>query len=214
MFVAHPEYIRQKAIDLRIGTQLTIDEIAERLAVSRTTVFYWVQDIPIPETRKQSAARQRASDANRDRARRKREQAYAEGVTMYPDLMNEPTFRDFICMYIGEGTKRGRNSVALCNSDPAVVKLANTWISRLSARAVSYSIQYHADQSLVELREFWSDWLGIGPEQIAFQRKSNSGELAGRTWRSAHGVLTVRSGDTYLKCRLMAWMDLLKAEWH
>lgn len=198
---------------MRVGTQLTIDEIAERLAISRTTVFYWVKDIPIPETRKQSAARQRASDANRERARQKRERAYAEGVEMYPDLINEPTFRDFVCMYIGEGTKRGRNSVALCNSDPAVVKLGQTWIKRFARNPVDYSIQYHADQSLPDLHKFWSNELNIEPQSIKFLRKSNSNQLTGRTWRSKYGVLAVRCSDTYFRAKIGAWMDLLKAEW-
>ena len=61
--MAHPDYIRLKAIDLRVSQQLTIDEIAECLNVSRTTAFYWVGDLAIPGTRKQSEARQRASDA-------------------------------------------------------------------------------------------------------------------------------------------------------
>ncbi len=198
---------------MRLETRLTIDEIAERLALSRTTVFYWVKDSPIPETRKQSAARQRASDANRDQARKKREAAYGEGVKMYPDLIKEPTFRDFICMYIGEGTKRGRHTVSLCNSDPTVVKLAHTWITRFSRNPVSYSIQYHADQSLPELRVFWSNRLSVPPGEIRFQRKSNSNQLTGRTWRSKYGVLDVRCCDTYLKARLSAWIDLVKAEW-
>ncbi len=198
---------------MRKETTLTIDEIAERLALSRTTIFTWVRDIPIPETKKQTEARQRASDANRDRARRKREAAYKEGIKSYPDLIGEPTFRDFICMYIGEGTKKGRHNVALCNSDPAVVRLAQVWICRLSQRPVTYSVQYHADQSVRELRLFWSECLSIDPKAVALQRKSNSGRLASRNWRSAHGVLTVRTSDTYFKCRLAAWIDLLKAEW-
>jgi AcrR family transcriptional regulator len=198
---------------MRLSTKLTIDEIAERLAVSRTTVFYWVKDIPIPETRRQSAARQRASDANRDQARRKREAAYEEGVAMYPELIKQPTFRDFICMYIGEGTKKGRHNVSLCNSDPAVVKLAQYWITRMTARRVTYWIQYHADQEPAELNRFWSAYLSIEPDEVAFQRKSNSKQLVGRNWRSEHGVLTVRSSDTYFKCRLMAWIDLLKSDW-
>lgn len=198
---------------MRLETRLTIDEIAERLALSRTTVFYWVKDIPIPETRKQSAARQRASDANRDQARKKRDRAYAEGLAMYPDLIKEPTFRDFICMYIGEGTKKGRHAVALCNSDPEVVKLAQVWITRFSRNPVDYSVQFHADQSLDELRRFWSSELNIEPGQIKFFRKSNSNKLTGRTWRSKFGVLMVRCSDTYLRAKMGAWMDLLKAEW-
>ncbi len=33
---------------MRIERKLTIDELAERLALSRSTIYYWVRDLPIP----------------------------------------------------------------------------------------------------------------------------------------------------------------------
>jgi hypothetical protein len=74
-------------------------------------------------------------------------------------------------------------------------------------------VQYHADQDLDELRTFWGDHLGIDGSAIRLQRKTNSGQLKGRTWRSAHGVLTVATNDTYLRARLQAWMDRIRTEW-
>jgi hypothetical protein len=116
-------------------------------------------------------------------------------------------------MYIGEGTKRNRNSVAICNSDPAVVKLGANWICRLARNPVSYSFQHHADQDPAELCAYWAALLGVHSSEIRFQRKSNSGRLGGRAWRSRYGVLQVRSADTYLRARLQAWMDCVRAEW-
>lgn len=107
--------------------------------------------------------------------------------------MREPTFRDFVCLYIAEGYKRDRNVASLANSDPAVVK--------------------HADQNLSELREFWAGALATDAASIGLQRKSNSNQLTGRIWRSRHGVLTVRVCDTALRARLGAWMDRLRDEW-
>jgi hypothetical protein len=132
---------------------------------------------------------------------------------MYPELVTRATFRDFICVYVGEGTKRGRNYAAVCNSDPAVVRLAQKWLLELGENPLSYSIQFHADQSLPDLRTFWSRELIIDPESIRFQRKSNSNNLSGRTWRSRYGVLQVRCSDTYLKARIDAWVDLVRASW-
>lgn len=40
--MTYPPSVRLKAIELRTAERLTIDEIAARLAVSRTTVFHWV----------------------------------------------------------------------------------------------------------------------------------------------------------------------------
>ncbi len=198
---------------MRTAKRLTIDELAERLAVPRTTVFYWVRDLPIEATERQGLAARRAGEATRRIHRGRREAAYAQGMLEYPLLLGEPTFRDFVCMYIGEGTKRSRNSVAICNSDPAVVKLGAKWICRLARNPVSYSFQHHADQDREEVREFWAALLGVDGSEVKFQRKSNSGRLGGREWRLPHGVLQVRSADTYLRARLQAWMDCVRAEW-
>ncbi len=221
--MAHPDYIRQKAIDLREIQQLTIDEIADCLSLPRTTVFYWVKDIEI--SRKPAARfacdptgpardiQRKGTVAMQARWRAIREESYRVGKEEFTQLCLEPTFRDFVCMYIGEGYKRRRNQVALCNSDPAVVKLAQTWMTRFSINPVKYSIQYHADQSFDELRQFWSKRLGVNPEEIKFQRKSNSNQLKGRKWRSQYGVLNVHAADTRFRARLQAWIDLVEAEW-
>lgn len=74
-------------------------------------------------------------------------------------------------------------------------------------------IQYHADQDLAALCEFWANMLNIEPAAVRLQRKSNSSQLKGRTWRSAHGVLTIRVHDTLFRARVEAWMDRLRSEW-
>ena len=43
--MTHPLDLRHKAREYRRERNLTIDEIADRLAVSRTTVYYWVKDM-------------------------------------------------------------------------------------------------------------------------------------------------------------------------
>lgn len=116
-------------------------------------------------------------------------------------------------MYIAEGYKKNRNVVSIANSDDAVLRPAQMWMERLSPKPLRYSIQYHADQNLDELRSFWGEALLISGEEIRFQRKSNSGGLAGRRWRSQHGVLTVWCHDTYSRARLEAWMQIIRAGW-
>lgn len=215
--MTHAPYLREKARTMRIERQFTIDELAERLALSRSTIYYWVRDLPIPGsgsgTGWPEAASRRGNLAMQRKYRLLREEAYREGVAKYDGLVVDPTFRDFVCLYIAEGYKRRRNAVAICNSDPAVMTVATGWIRRLSDKAPQFSIQYHADQDLRELREFWGATLGIDPDSIRMQRKSNSNQLTGRTWRSRHGVLTVGVGDTLLRARLQAWMDRLRSEW-
>jgi hypothetical protein len=145
--------------------------------------------------------------------RRLREEAYARGLGEWEGLVKEPTFRDFVALYIAEGLKRDRNRVSIANSDERVMAIAVSWIRRLTDRPLSYSIQYHADQDLDEIQTFWGEQLGIDGATIALQRKSNSGQLKHRIWRCKHGVLTVRVGDTLLRARLQAWIDRIRDDW-
>ena len=155
-----------------------------------------------------------ATRAMQRKFRRLREIAYEEGRSTFDALADgDPTFRDFVCMYIGEGSKRDRNVVAVGNSDPLVVALATRWLRVLSRRPIRFELQYHADQDLPSLREFWAETLDIDPSAVAVQRKSNSGQLRGRTWRSRYGVLTARTSDTLLRARLQGWMDRLQEQW-
>ena len=209
----HPAYLREKARALRVEKKLTIDELAERLALPRTTVFYWVADLPIPTTPARKLAQRRAAAATSRKHRLLREAAYEQGRAEFAKLAEEPTFRDFVTLYIAEGSKRNRNAVAICNSDPAVLRLAAGWFDQFTRAPFDYRVQYHADQDLDALRVFWARELQIDVDMIRVQRKSNSNQLRKRTWRSEHGVLTVRVNDTLFRARLQAWIDCIRRQW-
>jgi hypothetical protein len=214
--MAHPGYLREKARQLRRDKKLTIDELVERLALPRTTIYYWVRDIPVPRRPNAEwpeSARLAGSRAMQRKYELLREAAYYEALDEFVFLDAQAGFRDFICMYIGEGYKRSRHTVSLVNSDPAVVQLANKWIRRLTDHVVRYRLTYHADQDPDQLKEFWAAELGIDVGTIGINRKSNSGKLAGRVWRSRHGLMTVAAYDTYLRARMNAWMGCVMEDW-
>ena len=211
--MAYPPYLRDRARRLRVEKQLTLDEIAARLALSRTTVWYWIADLPLGRPRRATAGAALGNPAMQAKYRKLREDAYARGLGEFDELARHPTFRDFVVLYIAEGYKRNRNRVSIGNSDPKVVALSAHWMAALTERPLTYGVQYHADQDLDELRQFWGALLEIEPAAVRMQRKSNSGQLAGRTWRSKHGVLTVTACDTLFRARLQAWIDRVRAEW-
>lgn len=200
---------------MRLERSMTLDEIAERLALPKTTVWYWIEDLPAPprDPVRQTNAARAAGEANRRKAHALRESAYMAGADEFDSLALEPTFRDFVALYIAEGSKRSRNAVSICNSDADVMALALRWFRRLTHKPAKFSIQYHADQDLDEIREFWAERLGIARDCITLQRKSNSNQLAGRSWRSRYGVLAARVDDTYFRARMQAYMDCLRETW-
>src|SRR5262245_28408151 len=100
MFVAYPAYLKEKARQLRTERKLSLLEIAERLALPKTTIFYWIRDLADPEIKhRNSPGRRRARDkaARRNSAKYKalRDAAYQQGWDEYPRLAQEPTFSDF-----------------------------------------------------------------------------------------------------------------------
>ena len=214
--MAYPAYIREKARQLRTDKKLTIDELAERLAISRTTIYYWVRDLPIPDKPAKgwpNSARRKGNKAMQTKYRLLREAAYDEGLDLYLHLSEIPSFREFLVLFITEGHRRSRHRVSIANSDPAVLMLAVHWMRILSANRLKYSIQHHADQRSDDLRRFWGQQLAIDGSEIRFVRKSNSGQLTGRTWRSQYGVLTVTADDCYFREAMQAWTDCLRDTW-
>jgi hypothetical protein len=171
-----------------------------------------VKDLPLARPRS-SVGQRKGNVAMQGKYRALRDAAYASGLTQYDELVRVPTFREFVALYIAEGYKRCRNVVSIANSDERMVAMAAGWLRSLTERPLIYSIQYHADQDLDELRTYWAGVLGIDGSSIRLQRKSNSNQLNGRTWRSAHGVMTVAINDTYLRARVQAWIDRIRADW-
>ena len=211
--MAYPVYLRERARELRVKNKLSLDEIAERLALPKTTVWYWIVDLPLGRPRRWSAGQRKGNQSMQNKWRLLREAAYARGIEEYDELIKLPTFRDFVVLYIVEGYKRRRNTASVCNSDPAIVSLAAHWLRRLSGREPVVRVQYHRDQDEHELMAFWANTLGTDASAIRLHPKSNSGQLRTRIWRCAHGVASVDVHDTYLRARIQGWIDRIRAEW-
>ena len=160
------DHIRDKAVRLRTEQKMTLDEITERLSLPRTTIFSWIKDIPIPTTEKQTEAQRRKHELNRARYAVLRENAYQQGLAEAPELFRDLTFRDFVVLYMAEGTKRQRNTVAFVNSNANMVRLAHQWIKYFTQNKLDYGIQYHVDHNEDELKEYWAGILAIQPAII------------------------------------------------
>lgn len=211
------DHLREKAIELRTRHHMTLDEIIERLQLPKTTIYYWIKDYPIEKTQAGqplTPAEQRRNEENKARYARKRQDWYDIGWAEAPTLLTtDLKVRDFVLMYIGEGTKRMRNIVSIGNSDPAVMKMSNEVMKRFTLKQPLYQLQIHIDHDEDELQTFWGNLFGVTPSAIHIIRKSNSNHLSGRQFRSVYGVCSIRMNDTYFRSRLQAWIDFVKSTW-
>jgi hypothetical protein len=209
--MTYPSYLRERAREMRTKEKLSVVEIADRLAIAKSTAFGWVGDIPLGRPRRENGHPGNVAMCRKYRLIR--EAAYATGRDEFDDLAQIDGFRDFVSLYIAEGYKRNRNTVSVANSDPAVIVFCASWVRRYSEKRLQCSIQFHADQNPDQLRRFWGDKLKVEPGAISLQRKSNSSQLEYRKWRSKHGVMSVRVGDTAFRARLQGWIDRLQERW-
>ncbi|HTA35124.1 MAG TPA: hypothetical protein VK761_00310, partial [Solirubrobacteraceae bacterium] len=47
--MTHSRYLRDMARLMRVRRQLSVDQLAKRLALPRSTIYYWVRDLPLRE---------------------------------------------------------------------------------------------------------------------------------------------------------------------
>lgn len=96
--------------------------------------------------RKSSDGQRKGTFAMQSKYRQLRADAYAQGVAEWDELIEVPTFRDFIVLSIAEGYKRS--------------------LRQLSTRTPVVTVQYHRDQSEHELRTFWGEVLAVEPDRL------------------------------------------------
>ena len=193
--MAYPAYVQEKARQLRIEKHLSIDEIAERLALPKTTIYYWVKDLPLGRPRRANPGQTEGQPQHDAKCRLRRAAAYALGRLEFERLSRDPAFRDFVCLYIAEGTSATATRVVGRELGSHRVVLCTRWISRFARNPVRLQRPVSRGPGSRRTHQFWGGQVGVAP-RIRLQRKSNSGQLTGRTWRSRHGVLTVYAGDT------------------
>ena len=182
------------------------------------TIYYWVRDLPIPGSGPGGgcagvgAAQGHARDAAQVRAAARG--GLSRGPGSFDELAADPTFRDFVCMYIGEGYKRNAKQCRPLETRTRRRELATQMAALAGVESkFDFALQYHADQDLVRLRAFWGETLPLDPAADPAAAKVEQHRLTGRTWRSPYGVLTVAVYDTLLRARLQAWMDQLHTLW-
>lgn len=210
------KHLKEKAIRLRTENNMSLNEIVERLSLPKTTIYGWICDFPLgrpPRESSRDAARQKGRETTRKKHELIRQQAYDLGMSQAQLLLGQQAYRDFVVLYIAEGYKKSRNTVSICNSDPVVMQICNRLIKKESSRKLTYNVLCYEDHSEKEIQRFWGQEMGVDACKINVRRKSNSGRMVHRNWRSLYGVLTIRTHDTCFRSRLQAWIDCIKTDW-
>lgn len=209
------QHVRDKAKTLR-KQGYSLNELVKLLNVGKGTVYYWIRSLPKVAKKSKtqhselSSAAIAAGNHSRQRAAKKRQEAYDLGYSTYAYYSTLPTFNDFVMLYLTEGDRKDRNVLAVTNTNPKLILLAQFWMTRLPKRIdarLNYWVQVYLDQDIYEVKKYWATTLHVSVDKINTVLMKSSGKLRKRNNRSLHGVMTVRVHDTQLKAQMYAWMD-------
>jgi hypothetical protein len=180
---------QEQARELR-AQGLILQDIADRLGVSKSSVSLWVRDVPFTPTRRQYGP---------NRPNRLHDEKLAQiaaldqaGIDRIGTLCEDAFLAAGVALYAGEGAKRDR-TIVFANSDAAMVRFFCTWLrrhfeideSRLRAR-----VYLHDGLDLDAAHVHWSDVTGIPIAQFRAPYRAVADPTM-RTNKHEHGCVYV-----------------------
>ena len=204
-----------RARKMRESLGLSLNEIVERLQRPKTTVYSWIKDCKLTkqqqaglDLRKKNALKNGTHVMVRKRAK-ERKASYDAALLEAASMLSNQSFRDFIVLYMAEGSRTHKNLVGFTNTDSELILLAYRWIRKLSTNKVRVWIHCREYEDRKSLTRFWTKHLGVGKDVLGFVTKQ--GPVNAK--RSPYGVAKVGVSDTHLKSRLDAYMDYVRRQW-
>lgn len=174
------QHEKERALVLRKKGH-SIQEIAEKLAVSKGTVSVWCRDISLSARQIEILARRTKHHAveallkSAEQQRRTRQEmiitASNQGVADIGRLSKRDLFMVGLGLYWGEGYKRGSQELGFTNSDPALVTTYIRWLYEIysvenDALILRVSINAQHSDRIAEVERYWSKLTHIPLKQF------------------------------------------------
>lgn len=158
---------RERARVLRADSW-TLEDIADELGVSKSSVSLWVRDVPFAPSPRRTGPRHRPHPAQVARLQQI-EELNADGLARLGKLSDEAFLAAGAALYGGEGSKTD-GKVVFANSDAAMMAFFCQWLrahfaideSRLRAR-----VYLHEGLDIDRAEEHWSAVTGIPRRQFS-----------------------------------------------
>ncbi|MBY0538662.1 hypothetical protein K2P47_04695 [Patescibacteria group bacterium] len=197
---------KEKARNLRSKGH-SYSMIKAELGISKSTLSGWLKDLPlsdkrISELQSNSEIRiekNRITKQNKKDARRK---SVYQKVAFDIENSKDPEFVAGFYLYWGEGTKSAEYSIALTNTDPAIIKCFVDWLYKFKITPNSLKIKLHlyTDQNEAELKKYWSKITGVPmTNYYKSYQKTTSSKSKSYKGMFSHGTCSViyHERDTY-----------------
>jgi len=155
---------------------MTLQDIATELGVSKSSVSLWVRDVDFIPSKRRTGP-QRRSNALHEAKLTQIATLDVEGIERVGTLSDDAFFVAGIALYAGEGSKTD-GAVKFANTDPAMVTIFCTWLRRYFAideRRLRVRVYLHEGLDLDAAQAHWSRVTGVPREQFgkAYRAKAD-----------------------------------------
>ena len=212
---------RKDALNLRRSGK-SYNEIKQILRVPKSTLSGWlhktywsnkVRKELLEKNREQNTIRIRKLNKIRgSHLKRLYAEAHKEAKEEFEQFKFHPLFISGISIYWGEGDKLSRGTIRVANVDPLMIKLFVKFLNEIYGIAktnIRASILIYPDLNEIRCREFWIKQSCL-PEKSF--KKSILIQGRHKTKRVRYGVCSVWICSTYLKEKMMVWLNTLPKE--
>jgi len=145
----------------------TLQQIADQLGVSKSSVSLWVRDVPFTPSKRRYGPRTRPHPAHFAKLRQI-EELNRSGKQRIGALSDEAFFVAGIALYAGEGSKRD-GGITFANSDPQMMRLFATWFRRffeIDESRLRVRVYLHQGLDLDAAENHWSDVASVPRAQF------------------------------------------------
>jgi Homeodomain-like domain-containing protein len=145
----------------------TLQQIADELGVSKSSVSLWVRDVPFTPSKRRWGPQRRPNPAS-FRKQREIAECDAEGKQLVDTLSSDAFFAAGIALYAGEGAKTD-GSVKFANTDPAMIEFFCAWLRAffvIDESRLRVSVYLHDGLDADAARAHWSQVTGVPVAQF------------------------------------------------
>jgi len=169
---------REEAVKLReLG--MSYSEIKKRLGVSKSTLSYWLNGLPLSELRirelqrigwsKSEASREKYRNTMRAKRETKAQEVYSKVTHRFKNLPDIADYCAGLMLYQAEGEKQNRNRIVLANTDVRLLDYFVSWVKRflnVDRSEVRVQLHLYENMNISEEETYWQKALQIPKTQF------------------------------------------------
>lgn len=211
---------KEKARTLR-QKGYSINQITRELGFSKGSVSMWVRDIVLTKNQQRKLSEKGRSVESVEKRRISR--LFNENEKRR--IIIERAKNDFtnislldlrligIILYLGEGSKTKKGTVAITNSDPAVIKIMARFfreICKVPESKFRCHIHTFEHADIEKTEKYWSKITGVPRKQFYKTYKKPSSLSLQKRKTLPYGTLDLSVNDTKLLLIIMGWIEKIK----